>query len=77
MDAVLLVHLSVFGKRRFVLGVVALVTLQFTVLGLSFLLPNYSQLVMGTGQTEAGSIPLLGCFVGALMAPLSGQTWTS
>ncbi|MCH4083481.1 MAG: DHA2 family efflux MFS transporter permease subunit [Olsenella sp.] len=68
-----LVHLSVFGKRRFVLGVVALVTLQFTVLGLSFLLPNYSQLVMGTGQTEAGSILLLGCFVGALMAPLSGQ----
>lgn len=68
-----LVHLSVSGSHRFVLGVVALVTLQFTVLGLSFLLPNYSQLVMGTGQTEAGSILLLGCFVGALMAPLSGQ----
>ena len=37
------------------MGVVALVCLQFVVLGLSFLIPNYSQLVMGTGETEAGS----------------------
>lgn len=45
-----LIHLSVFDERRFVMGVVALVCLQFVVLGLSFLLPNYSQLVMGTGE---------------------------
>lgn len=68
-----LIHLSVFGERRFVLGVLALVCLQFVVLGLSFLLPNYSQLVMGTGETEAGSILLPGCVVGACMAPASGQ----
>ena len=42
-------------------------------LGLSFLIPNYSQLVMGAGATEAGSILLPGCAVGAVMAPLSGQ----
>ncbi|WP_322150691.1 MDR family MFS transporter [Paratractidigestivibacter sp.] len=68
-----LIHLSIFGERRFVMGAVAIVCLQFVVLGLSFLLPNYSQLVMGTGATEAGSILLPGCVVGAVMAPLSGQ----
>ena len=50
-----------------------IVFLQFTILGLSFLLPNYSQLVCGAGETEAGSILLLGCIVGAVMAPVSGQ----
>ncbi|WP_443741715.1 MFS transporter, partial [Tractidigestivibacter sp.] len=68
-----LISLAVFSQRRFVMGVVALVCLQFVVLGLSFLIPNYSQLVMGTGETEAGSILLPGCVVGACMAPLSGQ----
>ena len=68
-----LIHLSVFAERRFVMGVVAIVCLQFVVLGLSFLIPNYSQLVMGAGETEAGSILLPGCVVGACMAPLSGQ----
>ena len=42
-------------------------------LGLSFLLPNYAQLVMGAGETEAGTTLLLGCAVGAVMAPLSGR----
>lgn len=68
-----LIHLSVFSERCFVLGVIAIVCLQFVVLGLSFLIPNYSQLVMGAGETEAGSILLPGCFVGAIMAPLSGR----
>lgn len=68
-----LIHLSVFRKSRFTMSVVALVCLQFVVLGLSFLIPNYAQLVMGAGETEAGSILLPGCLVGAVMAPLSGQ----
>lgn len=68
-----LIHLSVFTERCFCLGVIAIVCLQFVVLGLSFLIPNYSQLVMGAGETEAGSILLPGCFVGAIMAPLSGR----
>lgn len=68
-----LIDLSVFGVGNFNLGVIAIVCLQFVVLGLSFLIPNYAQLVMGAGETEAGSILLLGCTVGAVMAPLSGQ----
>lgn len=68
-----LISLDVFRQPRFVMGVVALVSLQFVVLGLSFLIPNYSQLVMGAREAEAGSILLPGCVVGALMAPLSGR----
>lgn len=68
-----LIHLSVFKQKRFVFALLSLICLQFVVLGLSFLIPNYSQLVMGTGETEAGSILLPGCVVGAIMAPLSGQ----
>ncbi len=68
-----LIHLSIFGESRFCMGTVAIVCLQFVVLGLSFLIPNYSQLVMGAGATEAGSILLPGCVVGAIMAPLSGR----
>lgn len=68
-----LISLEVFRHPRFVMGVVALVSLQFVVLGLSFLIPNYAQLVMGAREAEAGSILLPGCVVGALMAPLSGR----
>ncbi len=68
-----LIHLTIFAERRFCMGTVAIVCLQFVVLGLSFLIPNYSQLVMGAGATEAGSILLPGCVVGAIMAPLSGR----
>lgn len=68
-----LIQLSVFKEPGFVAGLLAIVCLQFSVLGLSFLLPNYSQLVCGAGETEAGSILLLGCIVGAVMAPLSGR----
>ncbi len=68
-----LIHLSIFAEKRFYMGALAIVCLQFVVLGLSFLIPNYSQLVMGVGATEAGSILLPGCVVGAVMAPLSGR----
>ena len=68
-----LVSPNVFSHRGFSLSVLALVLVQFCVLGLSFLLSNYSQLVMGHGATEAGSILLPGCVVGALLAPLSGK----
>ncbi len=68
-----LIHLSIFAEKRFYMGALAIVCLQFVVLGLSFLIPNYSQLAMGAGATEAGSILLPGCVVGAVMAPLSGR----
>ena len=68
-----LIHLGIFGCHGYVLGLGVIVFLQFTVLGLSFLLPNYAQLVDGAGQTEAGSVLLWGCVLGAVLAPVSGQ----
>lgn len=68
-----LINLPVLLERRFTLSLLCIVTLQFIVLGLSFLTPNYSQLVMGTGATEAGSILLPGCLLGAILSPLSGR----
>lgn len=68
-----LISLEVFCEPRFVLCLISLIALQFTVLGLSFLLPNYAQIVMGAGETEAGSILLPGCVLGALLAPISGR----
>ena len=68
-----LIHLGIFGHRGYVRGLGVIIFLQFSILGLSFLLPNYAQLVMGVGQTEAGTVLLGGCILGAIMAPLSGQ----
>lgn len=67
-----LISLSVFRVPGFVLGLVSKVVVQFIVLGLSFLLPNYAQLVMGAGETEGGSTLLVGCALGAIMTPFAG-----
>lgn len=68
-----LIHLGIFSHHGYVLGLGVIIFLQFSILGLSFLLPNYAQLAMGAGQTEAGTVLLGGCILGAIMAPLSGQ----
>ncbi len=70
-----LIHLEIFGARGYILGLGTIICMQFTVLGLSFLLPNYAQLVVGAGQTAAGSVLLYGCAVGAIMTPISGQMY--
>ena len=70
-----LISTDVFRSAGFDLSLVSLMILQFTVLGLSYLLPNYAQLVMGAGATEAGSILLPGCMLGAVLAPLSGRIY--
>ena len=68
-----LIHLGIFKYRGYVCGLGVIAFLQFTILGLSFLLPNHAQLALGAGQTEAGSVLLWGCILGAAMAPISGQ----
>ena len=56
-------------------GLGTIVFMQFSILGLSFLLPNYTQLALGAGQAEAGSVLLFGCAVGAVMSPISGRIY--
>ncbi len=68
-----LVRLEVFRQRTFAFSALSQMLLQFVILGVGYLLPNYSQLVMGAGSAEAGSIMLPGCLLGAALAPASGR----
>ena len=68
-----IINLDVFSEKGFVLSLFAIVALQFIILGQSYLLPNFSQLVLGAGATAAGAQMLPGCAIGAIMAPISGQ----
>lgn len=68
-----IINLEVFSEKGFVLSLFAIVALQFIILGQSYLLPNFSQLVLGAGATAAGAQMLPGCAIGAVMAPISGQ----
>lgn len=47
--------------------------MQLTALGLSFILPNYIQLVNQNSATIAGLVVLPGALLGAIFAPFSGR----
>ena len=68
-----IINLEVYSEKGFVLSLFAIIALQFIILGQSYLLPNFSQLVLGAGATAAGAQMLPGCAIGAVMAPISGQ----
>ena len=68
-----LIRLDIFANRGYVLGLGVIVSLQFGILGLSFLLPNFAQLVDGAGQAQAGTVLLWGCLLGAVCTPFSGR----
>jgi MFS family permease len=46
---------------------------QFLLLGISFVLPNYVQFVLGKTSFIAGLMMLPGALVGALLAPVAGK----
>jgi len=68
-----LIDLSVFQRSKFTFSVLFLILLQFVCLGIGFLLPNYSQLVMGESALTAGCILLPGCIIGAILNPFTGK----
>jgi len=68
-----LIKLSVFHSGKFDFSVLYLIMLQFICLGIGFLLPNYSQLVMGENALTAGCILLPGCIIGAILNPFTGK----
>ncbi|KRN21663.1 MFS transporter [Lacticaseibacillus camelliae] len=72
-----IINLILFKNREFTSHVLAFAMLQINALGLSFLLPNYIQLVDGGTALTAGLIVLPGAAVGALLAPLSGRLYDS
>ena len=70
-----LINLDVFTRPSFVFSVFGVVGMQFVVLAIGFLIPNFSQLVSGETAFRAGCILLPGCLVGAALAPISGRIY--
>ncbi len=68
-----LLRVEVLGYRNFMFSLAVILIMQFDVLALGYVLPNYSQLVNHTGALVAGSLLVPGCIVGAIVSPLSGR----
>jgi len=68
-----LINIRVFQKSKFTFSVLYLIMIQFICLGIGFIIPNYSQLVMGDNALTAGCILLPGCVIGAALNPFSGR----
>ncbi|TPR18763.1 MFS transporter [Apilactobacillus timberlakei] len=68
-----IVNLSILKNTKFSGHVVAFFILQFITLGMSFILPNYVQIVNKQSAFVAGLIVLPGAALGAVFAPLAGK----
>lgn len=68
-----LIHLQALKNHAFSGHLLAFFMIQTTALGLSFILPNYLQLVDRQTAFVAGLIVLPGAAVGACFAPVGGQ----
>lgn len=67
--------LSLFGNTAFRRNLICFCLIQMSALALSFLLPNYIQLVNGQSTLIAGLLVLPGAAIGAVLAPISGQLY--
>lgn len=68
-----LIRVQVFKHMPFTFSVCVILLFQFTCLGLSYLIPNYAQLVNNKNAFIAGCLLLPGCICGAIISPLSGK----
>lgn len=68
-----LINIRVFKKAKFTQGIAAYFIFQVNTLGLSFILPNYVQIVNHSTAMTAGLLLLTGGLVGAIMSPISGR----
>lgn len=68
-----LVNLDVFKKKSFTYALFAYFSLQFINIGVSFVLPNYAQIVGGSTSLIGGLILLPGSVVSSLLNPLFGK----
>lgn len=68
-----IINLRLFKIPAFVQAVIAFVCLQVSALAMSFLLPNYIQLVNHNTALIAGLVVLPGAALGAIAGPMSGK----
>ncbi|WP_412989819.1 DHA2 family efflux MFS transporter permease subunit [Pediococcus siamensis] len=67
------IDLRVLTNHAFAAHVFVFFALQLISLGMSFILPNYMQLVNGASSTVAGLVVLPGAALGAMMSPIGGR----
>ncbi|GAX01576.1 DHA2 family efflux MFS transporter permease subunit [Secundilactobacillus silagei] len=70
-----IINLSLLGNQFFSGHLIAFALLEIIALGVSFLLPNYIQIVNRSSALQAGLIVLPGAALGAIAAPLSGRLY--
>ncbi|BAK95387.1 MFS transporter [Tetragenococcus halophilus] len=68
-----LVKIDVLKDKAFVLFLCGFLVCQFLLLGISFVLPNFVQIVSEENAFIAGLVMLPGATVGAILAPVSGR----
>lgn len=68
-----LVSLKILKNRSFTLFLAVFLVCQFLLLGISFVLPNFVQIVLKENAFVAGLVMLPGAAIGAIVAPISGR----
>ena len=68
-----LIRLEIFKNHTFRLFLFSFLVYQFLLLGVSFVLPNFVQIVQGNNAFVAGLAMLPGATIGALLSPFSGK----
>lgn len=68
-------HLSVLYSPIYRRALAAFCLFQFVALGLGYLIPNLSQLALGSGTMTAGLLVLPGALIGAALAPVAGNLY--
>ncbi|MFV0560167.1 MAG: MFS transporter [Enterococcus sp.] len=68
-----LIQLAILKNKTFRLFLFSFLVYQFLLLGVSFVLPNFIQLVQGNSPFVAGVAMLPGAAIGALLSPYSGR----
>lgn len=68
-----LIRLDVLQNQSFRLFLCGFLVCQFLLLGVSFVLPNFVQIVLGKDAFTAGLIMLPGAAIGAILAPIAGR----
>lgn len=72
-----LVNLKIFKNRVFVTALLAYIFIQFTNIGVNFVLPNYAQIADHATSLVAGLIMLPGSLIAGLSTPLWGRMYDS
>ena len=67
-----LIDVSIFKNLPFDMHMIAFFLINAVMLGASFLLPNYMQIVLGSASMVAGFLMLPGAALNAIMGPFSG-----